>query len=181
MVNLRHYICALKGSWIRKLITKDSKYINIFESKYTNISDLINRGTEFINKLITNNNNPFWNDVLESWIQICEKIEPVTFDDILMTNLWDNRKLKIANRHIFYKRWYENRIYFIKDLFNADGILMTYNQFIQKYNLTINFMEFFSVRRAVESYIKKSGIVIDSASFDNNLHIPFKIREILKK
>ena len=31
MVNLRHYICALKGSWIRKLITKDSKYINIFE------------------------------------------------------------------------------------------------------------------------------------------------------
>ena len=180
MVNLRHYICALKGSWIRKLITKDSKYINIFESKYTNISDLINRGTEFINKLITNNNNPFWNDVLESWIQICEKIEPVTFDDILMTNLWDNRKLKIANRHIFYKRWYENRIYFIKDLFNADGILMTYNQFIQKYNLTINFMEFFGVRRAVESYIKKSGIVIDSASFDNNLHIPFKIREILK-
>ena len=52
MINLRHYICALKGSWIRKLITKDSKYINIFESKYTNISGLINRGTEFINKLI---------------------------------------------------------------------------------------------------------------------------------
>ena len=57
-----------------------------------------------------------------------------------------------------YKRWYENRIYFIKDLFNADGILMTYNQFIHKYNLTINFMEFFGVRRVVESYIKKTGI-----------------------
>ena len=130
--------------------------------------------------MIINNNNPFWNDVLESWIQICEKTEPLTFDDILMTNLWDNRKLKIANRPIFYKRWYENHIYFIKD-FNANGILMTYNQFIHKYNMTINFMEFFGVRRAVESYIKKTGILIDSASFHNNLYIPFKIREILNK
>lgn len=49
-------------------------------------------GTELINKLIINKSNPFWNDVLESWIQICEKIEPVTFDDILMTNLRDNKK-----------------------------------------------------------------------------------------
>ena len=42
-------------------------------------------------------------------------------------------------------------------------------------------MEFFGVRRAVESYIKKTGIVIhvDSASVDNNLYIPLKIREIL--
>ena len=74
MINLKNYICALKSTWIRRLLANDSKYVSVFESKYTKIKDLINRGLEFTKGLIRNKNNIFWNDVLESWIHICNKL-----------------------------------------------------------------------------------------------------------
>ena len=43
MINLKNYICALKSTWIRRLLANDSKYVSVFESKYTKIKDLINR------------------------------------------------------------------------------------------------------------------------------------------
>ena len=64
MINLKNYICALKSTWIRRLLANDSKYVSVFESKYTKIRDLINRGLEFTKGPIRNKNNIFWNDVL---------------------------------------------------------------------------------------------------------------------
>ena len=52
---------------------KLNRYVSVFESKYTKIKDLIDRGLEFTKGLIRNKNNIFWNDVLESWILICNK------------------------------------------------------------------------------------------------------------
>ena len=51
MINLKNYICALKSTWIRRLLANDSKY--------TKIKDLTNRGLEFTKGLIRNKNNIF--------------------------------------------------------------------------------------------------------------------------
>ena len=47
MINLKNYMLALKSTWIRRLIVNTSKYVSIFETMYTKIYDLINRGLEF--------------------------------------------------------------------------------------------------------------------------------------
>ena len=123
MINLKNYICALKSTWIRRLLANDSKYVSVFESKYTKIKDLINRGLEFTKGLIINKNNIFWNDVLESWIHICNKQNQTKPDKIGSTNIWNNKDITIAHSSFFYRRWYEKSIYFIKDLLNEDGTI----------------------------------------------------------
>ena len=57
MININNFVSALKISWIRRLITVDSKYKAIFELVYTKINNLLYRGMEFINELKMNRNN----------------------------------------------------------------------------------------------------------------------------
>ena len=44
---------------------------------YTKINDLNNWGLEFTKRLIRNKGNIFWNDVLNSWIEICNNEQTV--------------------------------------------------------------------------------------------------------
>ena len=48
MINLKNYMLALKSTCIRRLIVNTSKYVSIFETMYTKINDLINRGLESV-------------------------------------------------------------------------------------------------------------------------------------
>ena len=65
-------------------------------------------------------------------------------------------------------------IYFIKDLLNEDGTLMSFNKFINKYELQIDFMQYFSVRTAVLKQIH-----IGPTQLTNN-NMPFNFRIVLK-
>ena len=58
-------------------IVNTSKYVSIFETMYTKINDLNNWGLEFTKRLIRNKGNIFWNDVLNSWIEICNNEQTV--------------------------------------------------------------------------------------------------------
>ena len=54
---------------------------------YTKINDLINRGLEFTKTLKRNKNNIFWNDVLNSWIEICNKQNETKSEEIGSINV----------------------------------------------------------------------------------------------
>ena len=109
MVNINNFVNALKISWIRRLITVDSKYKAIFELVYTKINNLLHRGIEFINELKMNRNNLFWNHVLEAWMQLCNSSKPQYSTDILSINLWDNPDIIIGNKAIFNRTWFEKK------------------------------------------------------------------------
>ena len=56
---------------------------------------------------------------------------------------------------------------------------MSLNEFSNRYNLQIDFMQYFSVRTAVLNYIRKKEINIGPVSLANN-NIPFNVKTILK-
>ena len=56
---------------------------------------------------------------------------------------------------------------------------MSLNQFSDRYNLQIDFMQYFSVRTAVLNYIRKKEINIGPVSLAKN-NIPFNVKTILK-
>ena len=179
MIHLNHYICSLKCTWIRRLISSETKYKNIFEFYYTKIDNLINRGKEFARRLITDKTNIFWNEVLDSWIKMCNLTYPTTFEDILSVNIWDNKNVKIANKTIFYKRWYDKHIYFIKDLIKDDGTLMDAQTFCDKYEIRVIVLEYLGVRMAIENFIRTNQIITEMCS-PYNIYMPFNIKEIFK-
>ena len=179
MIHLNHYICSLKCTWIRRLISSETKYKNIYEFYYTKIDNLINRGKEFARRLITDKTYIFWNEVLDSWIKMCNLTYPTTFEDILSVNIWDNKNMKIANKTIFYKHWYDKHIYFIKDLIKDDGTLMDSQTFCDKYEIRIIFLEYLGVRMAIENFIRTNQIITEMCS-QHNIYSPFNIKEIFK-
>lgn len=105
MIQLNNYILALKCMWIRRLIITNANYKNIFQIYYTQISELITRGVEYMRRMKTNKNNQFWNDVLDSWIKLCNLNNPNTLEDISSVNIWDSKDIKVANTTIFYKKY----------------------------------------------------------------------------
>ena len=101
--------------------------------------------------------------------------------DILSENLWNNNDIKIANRPIFYKQWFDKNILFLKDLFDEQGKLMDFYNFCLKYQIHVNFVEYFGVRAAVETFIKRTGIDTETENKPlTNIYIPFHLKEILK-
>ena len=90
-MSVKNYMLALKSTWIRRLIVNTSKYVSIFETMYTKINDLINRGLEFTKRLIRNKSNIFWNDVLNSWIEICNKQNETKSEEIGSINIWNSK------------------------------------------------------------------------------------------
>lgn len=118
MIQLKDYIDALKISWIRRLIISESKYKTLFESIYTEVNMLIKRGITYIEKLKMNSTNNFWRDVFDAWHKLILNIKPNTVADMLGINIWDNRNIKINNTTVFYRRWFDKNITFIKDIIN---------------------------------------------------------------
>lgn len=180
MIHLDKYILALKCTWIRRLIKTETNYKIIFEKTYTQVSNLITRGTEYLKQIMKNKNNQFWNDVLSSWIKFCDLDSPTSFEDILSVNIWNNKDIKIANKTIFYKQWFNKHIYFIKDLIDIDGSFMNFNTFCDTYQIQVNFLEFWGIRSAIESFIRRKRIEMLEAPNMYYVYLPYSIKEILK-
>ena len=88
MLNIKNYIVALKTTWIRRLVTKDSKYINIFETQYPKVNDLIISGAANLKQWQKGIKNRVWKDVLEAWVKLQSETKPQKIEDILSMNIY---------------------------------------------------------------------------------------------
>ena len=80
---------------------------------------------------------------------------------------------------MFYRRWYNKNIHFIRDLIGENGLLLTYEQFQEKYNARTNFVEFMGIRTSIEAYIMRIHIQLGAESLFN-CHWPFNVKLIMK-
>ena len=71
-------------------------------------------------------------------------------------NIWDNKEIKIADNPVYYKKWYGKGIYFIQDLLNQDGSLMTFEELVEKYALQIPFTQFTELKRLLKDSLCKA-------------------------
>ena len=54
------------------------------------------------------------------YILLSYKLTTQIAHDIIGINLWDNKNLKITDKPVFYKIWYDKGVNFIKDLINKN-------------------------------------------------------------
>ena len=158
MINIEKYILALKLGWIRRLVKCDSKYKTLFESLHGNVEILLKKGDTYIEEIKNICSNKFWSDVLDAWYNFIKLLSPKTKEDIMGINLWNNSKIKINNVPVFYRRWYNKNIIFIKDLVNQDGRFLSHDVFQNKYDIQCNFLEFLGIKTVVENYVRQLGI-----------------------
>ena len=107
---------------------------------------------------------------------------PSSFEDISSVNIWNNKDIKIANKTIFYKQWFNKHIhvYFIKDLIDIDGSFMNLNTSCDTYQIQVNFLEFWGIRSAIENFIRRKRIEMLEVPNMYYVYMPYYIKEILK-
>uniref|UniRef100_A0A673KN67 Rho guanine nucleotide exchange factor 12-like n=1 Tax=Sinocyclocheilus rhinocerous TaxID=307959 RepID=A0A673KN67_9TELE len=51
--------------------------------------------------------------------------------------IWNNRDILYKNRSLFFQRWFEEDILLVSQLFNANGLLLNYEEFLNPYFLSL--------------------------------------------
>ena len=122
MIKLDTFILSMKLTWIKRLLTKTPKYVEVFERTVSNIDKLINRGNQYIKIIQKSIENNFWRDVLEAWMLLVKNQDIKTADDIYCSwCIWNNTDICIDNNPIFYNHWYAQNIHFVQDLMNDNA------------------------------------------------------------
>ena len=179
MIRLDTFIFSMKLTWIKRLLTKTSKYVELFESTVSSMHKLINRGNHFIKSIQNSIENNFWRDVLEAWLLLVKSQDIKTSDDIYCSCIWNNTRICKDNNPIFYKLWYDQNIHFVKDLMNENADFLSQRQLEEKYGLTTNFLEYYGIRQAIKRLINTTNVDLDY-SIRSNIFIPLNIKSIFK-
>ena len=91
----------------------------------------------------------FYQQMLEAWYDIYIKL-PVTCtaDEIKSELIWNNYRILIQNKPIYYKSWQDHNIMCIADLLDLEGNFLSFEQFRYKVN-TNNYIEYYGVLTAI--------------------------------
>ena len=156
MVNITAYVTALKSTWIRKILNSEGIWQNILFQKIQK-KFLLKCGVSYIEDCILKVENHFWRDVLYSWKKIIDVdyCSSSVEQNIACMPLWYNNNFMINNKSFIYKELYDNGFMYVNDLLNIDGSFLTYDELTSNFSLTINFLDFQSIRASVFSFIQK--------------------------
>ena len=92
------------------------------------------------------------------------KIKPETSEEFLAEPLFYNQNIQIEKTTIFFREWSDKNIYTIGHLIDDAGTFYSYQQFIAKYEVTINMLTYYGCIQAIKQFAKKLNI-----TFNNNI------------
>ena len=163
MINLNTFIEALKSTWIRRLFISNCKWQNLLKSEIE-IDKLSGCNIKYAENVITNIQNKFWKDVLQSFINI-NKTELVNEDMVLQSPIFYNEKINIGGSHIFYNTWYKKGIRFLNDLINERGEFYTHDEFKERTGINSNTLQYHGTIKAIKVYLKEIKLNITHKMF----------------
>ena len=67
--------------------------------------------------------------------------------------LFNNKEILVGGKPVFIKEWFDCNILCIQDLLNSNGQLLSFQEFINKYDCTTNFLQFYQVISAIPRYL----------------------------
>ena len=74
--------------------------------------------------------------------------------------IWYNSLITIEKKLFFYNSWFNAGIQKVTDLFNKDNSLFSFDEFMKKFNMKTNYLEYFKVISVLKQY-KNMCLLID--------------------
>jgi len=106
-----------------------------------------------ISKIVKFPKNSLWEQIMHIWCTLNYDFYIINHYDIQNQSIWFNSMVKVNNKVIFYKKWYEHNIRYIKDLL-MNGKWITPAELYTKFGLKINYLDLYSILSALPSYWK---------------------------
>ena len=124
MTNLCNFEKTLKVSWVRKLYThQNSQWFRLLYALYNNIDKVLVFGDLWCSQFLKKISNPFWQNILFEWSDLCKRQEITNNTDLLQSCIWYNSK--ISKNPIYFPDWFNHVIYYVRDLLDAEGKMST--------------------------------------------------------
>lgn len=70
--------------------------------------------------------------------------------------LWNNKHKTIENTCIFWRNLFESGICFVRDVLDENGKFLSLEKFELKYNVHLNYLQYFQVIAAIPNHLKKN-------------------------
>ena len=67
--------------------------------------------------------------------------------------LFNNKEILVGGKRVFIKEWFDRNILTIQDLLNSNGRLLSFQEFINKYDYIRNFLRFYQVISGIPKYL----------------------------
>ena len=67
---------------------------------------------------------------------------------------------------IFWKSWFDKKIFFIQDILSGDGNFLTFEEFQNKFRIKINYLHYFQLMAAIPSDLKKKAMSAEVPSHE---------------
>jgi len=81
----------------------------------------------------------FYEDILTFFTELKNLYRYDSMQDLVLFN---NKEILVGGRPVFIKEWFESNILTIRDLLNSNGQLLSFEEFNNKYDCTMNFLQF---------------------------------------
>ena len=105
--------------------------------------------------------------------------QPVDQYNCLTNVLWYNHNIRINHNCANYKHWSKKGIYYVCDLLDEKGGFLTLADFIAKFNVKTNFLEYGGIIKAINNSFGSTLTGTNGAS-TSFLFTPFKFRLLLR-
>ena len=67
---------------------------------------------------------------------------------------------------LFWKSWFDKKIFFIQDILSGDGNFLTFEEFQNKFRIKINYLHYFQLMAAIPSHLKKKAMSAEVPSHE---------------
>lgn len=178
MINLKSFSQALKITWLRRVLRKESKW-QLFIKRAVEVERIFSCGSDYTKAMLQKMKNNFWKDVLKAFLVFQQQVN-VDMDtiNILQMPVFDNELLTIGGKSFFYKSWFVKGICYCRDFVDNQGNFYDFDTFTRNTAINTNFLQFQGVIECL-NFKKSRKISIKSNIFGPI--IPKTISTILKQ
>ena len=151
MASLKSFIASLSLTWIRRIFCANTgpwRKLTIAQCPML-IRGISDFRSDFVRMyLVSKSKNNFWKGVflaLQNLMRLCEGKNYSS-----QVPLWYNECIKIGEKTVFLKEWYQKGILFVSDLINDDGTIIDYEVFCTKFNFRPLRLNFYGIIRNIK-------------------------------
>ena len=148
LTNLIDFNKALKLSWVKRILNTSGGWQDMFEEVVgLNRKTVWELDTQSLNECQSLCKNPFWKDVLAIWSEFKElHTENV---DSRCYPIWGSFFMKNVNLIARKEDLIKQGITYINDLLSANGDRLGYQEFITRYKVKLNFVDFYGLVHSI--------------------------------
>ena len=152
---IKAFIYSLKLTWFHKYLGgKNQKWVHILRECCEKVPSAHSWGP----RALKTQSNPFWKDVFDAYHVLYDRTEIRTADEFLIEPLFLNDKFKINKEVIYFKRWTEKNVYYVKDMYREDGTILNFEEFCTKYNFSARLLDYWGCINCIKAYIRNNKI-----------------------